>query len=251
LDDRPELLVLTALAAEAEALVAGSALEPGIVETPAELHRLTAASGRTVLGGFTGLGAAAVRRAFGDLAARAPGRPRRVVFGGVAGALRGELERGELVLVEGALDEEGAAVATDRVLTDDLARALEKAHIPFRRGLALEVGRVEGRPEAKRDLARRFPEALVVAMEDATAIRAARGLGAEVAVVRAVVDRLDDRLPDLSPALDGAGRPRPLRLAAHLALRPAAVLTLPVLARSFGRARAALDGALRASLELA
>ncbi|MBI3724130.1 hypothetical protein HY251_09295, partial [bacterium] len=65
-----------------------------------------------------------------------------------------------------------------------------------------------------------------------------------------VVDRLDDRVPDLTEALDGAGGPRPLRLASHLARRPSELLALPGLARSFGLARASLDRALEAALAL-
>lgn len=247
-----ELLICTALASEAETLVRGARRRRGAVPDPGELHDLADASGRSALGGFTGMGSAAVERFFAALGASPETRPRRVVFGGLAGALRPDLAPGSLVLCESAVrvasTPEPAALPSTPALVNRLARAFESTSLPFTRGLVLEVARIEGGPDAKRALAARHPQAHVVAMEDAAAIHAARALEAEIAIVRVVIDGLEDSLPDLSPALDAAGRPRPLAFAAHLARHPSAVLALPALARNFSVARTTLDRALKVAV---
>jgi nucleoside phosphorylase len=246
----PELCVLTALASEAESLVACSRAELGLVPAPAEIRRLFLAPSRDVWVGYTGLGREAVRATFAALSGERA--PRRVVYAGVAGALRGDLATGDLVLLEGALGEGREGVRTSPVLTASLATAFERAGLAFRRGWSLEIGKLAGTPDEKRELARRVPEACVADMEDHAALAAARelGPGVEVAAFRVVIDRLADNLPDLSSALDGAGRPRALQLAAHFLRRPGEITALPGLARSFGRARATLDRALSAALTI-
>jgi nucleoside phosphorylase len=245
----PTLLILTALASEAQALVAHGKPEVGLVPPPGELRRIWRAGKSEVWAGYTGLGADAARAAI--LPFKGERAPKRIVFAGVAGALRGDLDVGDLVVLEGAVSEGGGLAETDTGFTAAVEAALERSGLASRRrGMALEVNRVVGAPDDKRALARRFPDACVVAMEDRAAIAAAREIGAEVAAFRVVIDRLGDSLPDLSPGLDAAGRPRALKLAAHLVRQPGALRALPGLARSFGVARSVLERALHAVLEL-
>ncbi len=253
----PTLLILTALATEADSLVSLGKPEVGLVPPPGELRRLfcprPAEPGRPeeVWVGYTGLGRAVTRAAF--LPFKGEKAPRRVIFAGVSGALRGALDTGDVVMLTGAFsDEPGSELAaTSPGLTAALEAALEQSGINARRrGTSLEVSRIVSTPDEKRALARRYPDACVVSMEDHAAITAARELGAEVAALRIVLDRLVDSVPDLSPGLDGAGRPRALKLAAHLVRQPGALRALPGLARSFGIAKAVLDRALHAALDL-
>jgi nucleoside phosphorylase len=248
----PTLLILTALASEAESLVSLGKPEVGLVPPPGELRRIWRPQRNEAWVGYTGLGRGAARAAI--LPFKGDRAPKRIVFAGVAGALRGDLDTGDLVVVDAAVTdgvEGGERVETSPTLTAAVEAALERSGLSARRrGSGVEVGKILGVPDDKRALARRFPDACVVAMEDHAAILAARKVGAEIAVVRVVVDRLNDSVPDLSPGLDAAGRPLALKLAAHLVRQPSALRALPGLARSFGTAKAVLDRALHAFLEL-
>jgi nucleoside phosphorylase len=246
----PTLLILTALASEAHSLVTLGRPEVGLIPPPGELRRVWRPRNVEVWAGYTGLGREAARAAI--LPFKGEKAPKRVIFAGVAGALRGDLDVGDIVLVEGALDEvSGTRAETTPGFTATVEAALERSGLASRRrGVVVEVSRVVGSPDDKRSLARRFPDACAVAMEDHAAITAAREIGAEVAAFRIVVDRLSDSLPDLSPGLDAAGRPRALKLAAHLVRQPSALRALPSLARNFATAKGVLERALHAVLEL-
>lgn len=241
--------MLTALAAEAETLVEVGSPECGVaVPPPAVLKRRMLPDGRDAWVGYTGTGPEAARAA---LAAFRDRPPKVVFFGGVAGGLRGDLAAGDLVLLDSVVREGGSLVETSRELTDAFAAALERHGVAARRkAMAVEVPRIASDPEAKRALARHFPEACVVAMEDHAVVAGARALGAQVVAFRVVLDGLGDHLPDLSPALDGAGRPRPLQFVRHLIGNPGTIRALPGLARTFGVARAKLDAAMEVALEL-
>jgi nucleoside phosphorylase len=243
-------LILTALASEAQALVSLGRPEVGLIPPPGELRRVWRPNNNEVWVGYTGLGRGAARAALLPFKDRAPSH---VVFAGVAGALRGELDTGDIIIFDAALtdEKEGDRVETTPRLTARLEAALERSGLSARRhGTVLEVSKVIGDAEDKRALARRFPDACAVSMEDHAALAAAREIGAEVAAFRVVLDRLNDSMPDLSPGLDAAGRPRALKLAAHLVRQPGALRSLPALARSFNTAKAVLDRALHAVLEL-
>lgn len=247
----PTLLIVTALASEAQSLVSLGRPEVGLVPPPGELRRVWRPSSPEVWVGYTGLGRVAGRAAI--LPFKGDKAPKRVIFAGVGGALRGDLDTGDIVVLEGAFHDgsETERVETTPRLTAALEASFERSGLSARRrGSALEVGKIASTPDDKRALARRWPDACVLGMEDHAVISAAREIGAEIAAFRVVVDRLGDSVPDLSPGLDGAGRPRALKLAAHLVRQPAALRALPGLARSFATAKAVLDRALHAALEL-
>ncbi len=255
----PTLLILTALASEAQSLVTLGRPEVGLVPPPGELRRVwrpTSGDAKEpraeeVWVGYTGLGRAAARAAV--LPFKGERAPRRVIFAGVGGALRGDLDTGDIVVLEAAHTDtdETSRIETSPALTTALEAAFERSGLAARRrGSALEVGKIASTPDDKRALARRWPDACVLGMEEHAVLAAAREVGAEIAAFRVVVDRLQDTVPDLSPGLDGAGRPRALKLAAHLVRTPAALRALPALARNFGAAKAVLDRALHACLEL-
>ena len=222
-----DLLVVTALRAELEgALPAlGKPIETLAVPTPGALA-LYEVAGLRVAAGYTGIGREATERFFDAL----PRRPSAIVHLGVAGGLRDGLVAGDAMLCAHAHSgDETIDCAAEERLAGLLACP--------RSGGCVTVDAVAGTPRAKRALAARYPDALVVEMETFWAARKTRSLGVPSAFVRVVIDAVDDALPDLSPALDSAGRPRPLAMLKHLATRPKAIRQLPKLASAFSRAQ--------------
>jgi len=182
-------------------------------------------------------------------------KPEVVLIAGVAGGLRDEIAPGDIIMATACLGEDGQQAAVDEDVCGRLferleARARRKGGAPPRRGPTVEIAKVASTAAEKRALAVRFPEALVVQMEDRAAARAARAIGAKVVVARAVVDRVEDEIPDLSPGLNPLGRPRPLAFAAHLARNPSAALHMPRLAMGFAKALGALGAIYEEALEV-
>lgn len=200
----------------------------------------------------SGMGADRIERAIATFAAV---KPEVVLIAGVAGGLRDGIAPGDIILATSCLGEDGESAPVDDAASARLferleARARRKGGVPPRRGPTLEVNKVASTPAEKRSLAVRFADALVVQMEDRAAARAARAIGAKVVVARAVVDKVDDEVPDLSPGLNPLGRPRPLAFAAHLARNPSAALHMPRLAMGFAKALGGLGAIYEEALEV-
>jgi hypothetical protein len=232
-----DLVLLTPLKAESEPLLAllGDPDGPALALPEPACVRPYRVGARRVLAGWTGIGAAATTRAVEELTKT---RPLALLHLGVAGGLAPALRAGDVVvcdrvLVDGRGDE-AIACAPEGPLSDWLARVVAAA-----RGAALTVEHVVPSAEAKRALFERTG-AQVVEMESFWAARAARAAGLPIACLRAVIDRQDESLPDLTSALDQVGRPRTLRLLRHLVARPGTIAALPRVARSFGVAQEAL-----------
>lgn len=227
-----ELLVLAPLESEVsdllQALGRAGRGEPVAVASPARVLSFARPGGAVVVG-WTGMGSAATQRALSALLAR---RPRALLHMGVAGALRRELAPGDAVLVSAVhRGQERRACELEPGLAARLAAA------GARQGACVTVERPAGAPADKAALAARHPDALVVEMETWWAHEAARQAGVAFVGLRVVVDGLDQPLPDLGGALDEAGNPRPLKLAATLLRRPGTMRHLPAVGRAFARAR--------------
>lgn len=74
-------------------------------------------------------------------------------------------------------------------------------------------------------------------METYWAAATAERLGLRLVALRVVIDAREHELPDMTPALDELGRPKPLAFAARLLRRPKTALALPGLASAFGAAQ--------------
>lgn len=235
-----DLVLLTPLKAEAEPLLAllGEPDGPALSLPEPAYVRPYRVGERRVLAGWTGIGAAATVRAVEGLAAL---KPAALLHLGVAGGLAPALRAGDVVVCDrvlldgvGGLEGDALACPPEGPLTDWLARIVAAA-----RGAAVTVEHVVPSAAAKRALFERTG-ALVVEMESYWAARAARAAGLPIACLRAVIDRQDESLPDLTSALDQVGRPRTLRLLRHLVAQPGTIAALPRVARAFGIAQDAL-----------
>lgn len=233
------IVIVTPLQSElAGALRELAGARPEALEAP-EPGALFQAGPERVLG-WTGVGRGPTERLLERVAAL---RPARVLHLGVAGALQPGLAAGDALVIERVL----RGGEPDQTLTPDpewLAR-WERSDPGLRRGGCLTVDAIADTPARKAELGRAHPGAAVVEMETWWAAAAARGLGLELTCVRVVIDRLEQHLPDLSPALDAVGRPRPLAFARHLLRRPRAIAKLPALASAFQTAERRLRGLIR------
>lgn len=191
-------------------------------------------AGRAVWLLETGMGAAPAAAALAGLKdPNGDGPLELVVSSGLAGALQPGIASGELVC-----DPHGGPVALARAAR----AAAESFGIPLHMGTALCAERVLG-PEEKRRLGDRR-RALAVDMESAAVRAWCEKRGTAFAVLRAVLDPVDERLPAGVP--DGPGLWPALRFAAAHAGE------LPLLARLGWRQRRALRrlaSVLRAVLE--
>ena len=120
---------------------------------------------------------------------------------GFAGALSERLQPGDLVFPAAVLDEAdigGVPLAADCSHTTVCA-ALRRAAVPVDPGNLITVGSVLRTSEAKRDVGR-WSGAVAAEMEAAGVARAARDLGIPWAALKAIVDAVDDPLPQFLAA---------------------------------------------------
>lgn len=176
-----------------------------------------------------GIPAKAKRLAEEMLAAGAPG----LVSFGIAGGLAPMLRAGDLVIATGvAID--GRTLAADPAWLLQLLERLPGAVS----GLVQGESRIAATPERKGQLYA-ASGALAVDLESAGVAEACLAAGKPFAVIRAVADPADRRLPSLVlDALDAEGRPLPMKVAAGLLRRP---FELPGLIRVGLDSRAALS----------
>jgi adenosylhomocysteine nucleosidase len=135
---------------------------------------------------------------------------RRIVFTGVAGGLGLEVQVGHVVVAETFLQHDldaspifpryevplygTSTFATDRALTDDLARAVRLA-LPgttLHRGLVVSGDRFVSTTQESGALQAALPEALAVEMEGAAFAQVCHDYGVPFAAVRTISDRADD-----------------------------------------------------------
>lgn len=194
---------------------------------------------------ISGMGPKAARHAAEVLVAA--GAAALAVFG-VAGALSDQLSNGMLFCPERVLDEEGRTYVTDSAWRASLQQQLSAvSKLLTARGTLLSVTSPLLTAAAKTAAHQRHT-ALAVDMESAAVATVAQEHGLPFVVLRAIVDELDDGIPEaLNDSVDAWGRPRPLRLIAAFCRQPSLVSELPRLYSRMQRATQALRTAVEAT----
>ncbi|MGH7779864.1 MAG: hypothetical protein ACREQR_08555 [Candidatus Binataceae bacterium] len=197
----------------------------------------------------TGIGFArtqiAARRAF-DLFPD----PEIVLAAGVVGALSKGLRAGDLILADRILSSHAGAAAAEHVATigdatlSELGRYLRAAGISYSTGALLTSHRVLGTGADKR-AAKLSTGAIAVDMETAAVALEAHARGFRFAVLRAVMDSVDDDVAGAEMA-DENGNVRPLAATNFLLRNPGVIMRLPRMMQSLGRATRTLAFALEA-----
>ena len=169
-------------------------------------------TGRRVLLARTGMGSARAQEATAVLIQRH--NPEAILSIGFAGSLVGELRAGQLVIarqvyaLEEPLHEGPLAVtnglACDPALVELAVAAARQSRLAFREGASLTVPQVVSQPEVKKRLGDSLPVE-VVEMESYWVGHVAADRGIPFLVVRAVLDEVGDRLPDLPHIVDETG----------------------------------------------
>lgn len=154
---------------------------------------------------------------------------------GFCGALDPSLERGDVVVPESVRDAlTGDAWDCDRALAHGAGA---------QRGTLVTADRVVSQPAERRTL-----DGLAVDMESAGTARACARAGIPFAAIRAVTDRADDVLPDITGVVDDRGDVHPLRVIGRLIRRPSDIAAWARLARGARAARRGLVPAVAAAL---
>ena len=222
MSDAP-VLILTAVRPEAKPLVERLSLRA--VETGDQPQRIF--EGETGFGSctlaVTGMGP----RAASSVATRMiePTRPRLVVIAGLAGALSGALQPGDLVIPE-------------RVIDSVTGRIYERAASIKKTGRLVTVDRVVTRPTDKASLRDRF-EAAAADMESAAIAAVCESQGIPWLCVRAISDSASQRLPArIDRLVDDEGTPLLGRAIGHAITHP---MDIPALIRLGRQTRLATE----------
>jgi len=168
---------------------------------------------------------------------------------GVVGALSSGLAAGDLVVADRILTDraDGAAeqvAAIDPATLSELGRYLRTARISYATGAILTTQRVLATGTDKR-AAKERTGAIAVDMESAALAAEAHARGLKFAVVRAVMDSVDEEVVGARMA-DQNGDVRPLQAAGFLIRNPGVVIGLPRMMLNLGRATRSLAMALEA-----
>ena len=169
-------------------------------------------AGRQVLLARTGMGSARAQEATAILIQHH--NPEAILSIGFAGSLVSELRAGHLVIARQvyALHEplhEGSLAASnglacDPALVELAVAAARQRRLAFREGASLTIPQVVSQPEVKERIGDTLPVEMVE-MESYWVGRVAADRGIPFLVVRAVLDEVGDRLPDLPNAIDETG----------------------------------------------
>jgi uridine phosphorylase len=154
---------------------------------------------------------------------------------GFCGALDPALQRGDLVVPARVRD---AATGDDFACDPALAAGAGAAH-----GVLVTSPAVAGTPADRR----RLP-GTAVDMESAGTARACARAGIPFAAIRAVTDRAEDRLPDITGVVDSHGAVHPWRALRRLVAHPSEVGGWVSLALGARAARRSLVPAVAAAL---
>lgn len=184
------------------------------------------------------------RRAFDSM----PGAE-LVIGTGVVGALSRELKPGDLILADRifATHAQGERAEQVAVLSDSHRRAIGKslmaAGLNHITGAILTADRVLTTAEKRG--AKESSDAIAVDMESAAIAVEAAARGLPFAVIRAVLDEVDDEVVG-GEMVDEEGNVQPLAATAFLVRNAGTVLKLPRMIRNLSRATAAIADALEA-----
>jgi nucleoside phosphorylase len=173
-----------------------------------------------------------------------------IIGTGIAGALSGGLRPGDIVIAdrlvrtrEDSLHPEHV-IPVDRQTIDYCERVMQAAGLEFSTGAILTSRGVLPDAESKR-LAKKESGAIAVDMESVAIAFAATSRGIPFAVVRTVMDSLEDEIFGAEVA-DEEGRVRPLAAANYLVHNPAAFLKMPRMLRNLALATRSLADAIEA-----
>ncbi len=178
----------------------------------------------------------------------------RLVIGtGVIGALSGGLRPGDVVIADRAMRARTDSahpehvVAVDAETLEYCERTLHAAGLASSTGAILSSLRVIPNAEEKR-AAKRHSGAIAVDMESAAIAGEAAARGIPFAIVRTVIDSLEDEIFGAEMA-DEEGRVKPLAAANYLVRNPGAVLKIPWMIRNLALATRALADAIDALIK--
>ena len=169
---------------------------------------------------------------------------------GVAGALTGELQPGDLILADRVIAHPSAAVEPEHLTAidpnhlEEIRRALRNSGFTYASGAILTAHRVLQNGAEKRH-AREATGAIAVDMETASIAEAAAAFGRPFVSVRAIIDSVDDEVAGAALA-DENGQVRALAAAGHLIRNPGEFLKLPRMMINLGRATRSIADALEA-----
>lgn len=172
-----------------------------------------------------------------------------IIGTGVAGALTAGLEPGDIVFADRviAIHQEGARAAQVGAMSGDhidrLRASLTAAGIRYASG-AILTSHCVLRSGAEKRRAKEETGAIAVDMETAAIAIEAAARGLPLAVIRAVLDRVDDEVA--GPKIDAHGNIRPLATAASFIGKPRTALQIPRMMRNLSIATAAIAGAIEA-----
>ena len=206
------------------------------------------AAGRRIVFVATGIGTERAAQA-ARIALERFSAPELVIGTGVVGALSAGLSPGDIVLAErivsapaaeGMRSEPAFEVAGDALRHCE--SVLREAGLDFARGGLLTSRRVLANAYAKRR-AKEESGAIAVDMESAALASEAARRGLKFAVVRTVMDALEDEVFGAELA-DEQGRVRPLAATGYLARNPSAIMQLPRMMRNLSRATRSLADAI-------
>lgn len=160
-----------------------------------------------------------------------------VGYGGGASPVAG---LGTLVLGEGVLFAGQSAVFRSDAGLLQKAEALCRQHQwPFQKGRVVTVDRVIGDPHQKADIGATH-EAIALDMEAAAMARVAVGRKIPFLVVKAILDPMEMKLPDMSACIDEDGDTELGKVAGHLIRNPKDLMQLPKMQYHALQARNAL-----------
>ena len=173
-----------------------------------------------------------------------------IIGTGIAGALSAGLRPGDIVIADRLVStredsthpEHVVPVAPDTI--DHCERVLQAAGLQFSTGAILTARAVLPDADSKR-LAKKNSGAIAVDMESVAIALAATSRGIPFAVVRTVLDSLEDEIFGAEVA-DEQGRVRPLAAANYLARNPGAFLKMPRMLRNLSHATKSLADAIEA-----
>jgi nucleoside phosphorylase len=173
-----------------------------------------------------------------------------VIATGVAGALSGGLRPGDIVIADRAMRARADSPHPEHVVPVDAATLEFCEHTLHAAGLASSTGAILSSPrvipntEGKR-AAKQHSGAIAVDMESAAIAAEAVARGVPFAIVRTVIDSLEDEIFGAEMA-DEEGRVKPLAAANYLVRNPGAFLKIPWMLRNLALATRALADAIEA-----
>jgi adenosylhomocysteine nucleosidase len=173
-----------------------------------------------------------------------------VIATGVVGALSGGLRPGDIVIADRAMKprEDSShpehVLGVDAVTLEHCERTLHAAGLASSTGAILTSPRVIPNSAGKR-AAKQHSGAIAVDMESAAIAGEAAARGIPFAIVRTVIDSLEDEIFGAEIA-DEQGRVKPLAAANYLIRNPAALLKIPWMIRNLALATRALADAIEA-----